>query len=613
MTLRAFILCAGFGTRLRPITEKIPKPLIPILGKPLLERIIRSLYRVDINEIGINVYYLREKMINFIKNSPFCGKVEIFSEKEILGTGGGLKNAEPFLKNSPFLVHNGDILSDFDLKELISDHFRKRPLATLLVLENSEEKKLFLDEEGNLIGVEGFLEPKKYYQKVAFSGIALYEPEFLNFLQRSFSSVVSAWIEAIKAGYTIKTLSLRGFWFDCGSLYSYFMAVKTLLRNWGEMVYFHPKAKSDNLEFQGFLSVETETTFEKGSFLRDVVVIAEKRRVSGKFEGGLLFEEIFIPLKENKEPFEEIGFGGSERKFFRLFNGNVLMKDEKSAEDFERTYQYGLLLRKKGIKVPEIRGADFKRGEIFFEDLGDISLYTWLKGKRDKTKILGVYKKVIEEVIKLHTLKIEEPKLFRVFDFEHFRWETRYFKEKFLEFLCGIKASKELEEEFDSLAKICDSFPKNLIHRDLQSQNIMIKGDVPYLIDYQGARIGPPGYDIASLLWDPYYRFGEEEREELLKFYIEKRMGIDRTFDKDIFLESLRFLRIQRHLQALAAYVNLSFFKGKSFFLKFIPQALSYLEEEVLEKDWPVLKRILLEAIDILKKKGFYAEMEKFS
>ncbi|MGC9017745.1 MAG: phosphotransferase, partial [Caldimicrobium sp.] len=166
---------------------------------------------------------------------------------------------------------------------------------------------------------------------------------------------------------------------------------------------------------------------------------------------------------------------------------------------------------------------------------------------------------------------------------------------------------------FDSLAKICDSFPKNLIHRDLQSQNIMIKGDVPYLIDYQGARIGPPGYDIASLLWDPYYRLEAEEREELLKFYIEKRMGIDRTFDKDIFLESLRFLRIQRHLQALAAYVNLSFFKGKSFFLKFIPQALSYLEEEVLEKDWPVLKRILLEAIDILKKKGFYAEMEKFS
>ncbi len=606
MKIRAFILAAGFGTRLKPITEKIPKPLVPILGRPLLERIIKNLRRAGIFEIALNVHHLGDKIREFLELSPSGGKVQVFYEREILGTGGGLKNAESFLRDSPFLVHNGDILTDFSLEALARFHFQERPLGTLLVLDNPGENRLFLDEEGNLLGVEGYLEPEKAFKRAGFAGIALYEPAFLNFLKQGFSSVVPSWIEALKAGFAIKTLSLSGIWFDCGSPEGYFKAVKTLLKKSGETAYFHPEARADDLEFQGFISVETETYFERGSFLKDLIVLAEKKSISGGYEGGILFEEEFIPVKEAlPKGYEEIGSGGSDRRFFRLYNGNVLMKEADPSEDFGRAYHYGLFLRERGINIPEIRGVDFERGELLFEDLGDVSLYTWLKARKDSSNILEMYKKVIEVMVRLHTLIPEEGLTLRVFDLEHFRWETRYFQEKFLEFFCGIRAEKELEAEFEKLAGICDGFPKNLIHRDFQSQNVMIKEGKPYLIDYQGARLGPPGYDVASLLWDPYFKLEDNLRGSLVVHYIKKRKETDKAFEEKIFLESLEYLRIQRHLQALSAYVNLSCFKGKDHFLKFIPQAFSYLEEEVEESKFPHLRETLFKCKERLLKKGF--------
>ncbi len=614
MKIRAFILSAGFGTRLKPITEKFPKPLIPILGKPLLQRIINKLYKAGILEIALNVHHFAEKILNFFEEVSFSGRIQTFYEREILGTGGGLKNAESFLKDAPFLVHNGDIFTDFEIKELLKAHFEERPIATLVVLDNPKENRLFLDEEGNLIGVEGYFEPEIYSKKAGFAGIALYEPEFLSFLERGFSSVVPFWIKALKSGRPIKTIPLSGFWFDCGTPEGYFNAIKTFLKKLGESAYFHPMARADELEFQGFVSVETETTFEKGTFLKNVIVLSEKGKLAGSFEGGILFEDKFIPVRA---PFqgekEEIGFGGSDRKFFRLFNGLILMKDSKDSNDFKRTYRYGLFLKEKGISVPEIKGADFEKKEILYEDLGDVSLYTWLKARKEPERILEMYKKVLVEMVKLHTLKVDNFQSFRPFDFEHFRWETKYFQEKFLEFFCEMKAKRGLEKEFDELARICDSFSKNLVHRDFQSQNVMIKDGKPYLIDYQGMRIGPSGYDLSSLLWDPYYQLRESLRKELLNFYIELRKKIEPYFEEGSLLESLPFLRVQRHLQALSAYVNLSIFKGKRYFLKFIPSCLSYLEEEVKALEFRCIRETVFEAKERLIKKGFYEELEEFS
>ena len=138
-----------------------------------------------------------------------------------------------------------------------------------------------------------------------------------------------------------------------------------------------------------------------------------------------------------------------------------------------------------------------------------------------------MYRKVLDIAVSIHTkatANVSECPMLqsRVFDYEHFSWETSYFMERFVEGIRGIKIKNiaALDDEFHRLAQKADSFPKTIIHRDFQSQNIMIHKGIPRLIDYQGARMGPSAYDVASILWDPYYRLKDNMREIFLEYYI---------------------------------------------------------------------------------------------
>jgi NDP-sugar pyrophosphorylase family protein len=146
--LSAFILAAGVGERLWPITDHIPKPLLPILGKPILQSILEKLSTLPINNIGINLHHKKESIEDWIKQSAFQKSVELFPENPVLGTGGALKNAEGFLKNGHFLVHNSDIFSDIDLGELIDFHLSSKNFVTLAVHDHPEFNKLEIDKEG---------------------------------------------------------------------------------------------------------------------------------------------------------------------------------------------------------------------------------------------------------------------------------------------------------------------------------------------------------------------------------------------------------------------------------------------------------------------------------
>src|SRR5512147_197754 len=106
--INCFILAAGYGERLRPITDHIPKPLLPVLGKPVLQSIIEKMLALDVDKIGINVHYKKEIIGDWIKASPFGSNIVLFPEEPILDTGGALKNASGFLNGGDFLVHNAD-------------------------------------------------------------------------------------------------------------------------------------------------------------------------------------------------------------------------------------------------------------------------------------------------------------------------------------------------------------------------------------------------------------------------------------------------------------------------------------------------------------------------
>src|SRR5208337_203387 len=123
---------------------------------------------------------------------------------------------------------------------------------------------------------------------------------------------------------------------------------------------------------------------------------------------------------------------------------------------------------------------------------------------------------------------------------------------------------------------------RTIVHRDFQSQNIMIgQPGTPCIIDYQGARMAPPAYDVASLLWDPYYHLDDAVRAHLLAYYVESMSAATgMRSGPDQFYESLLPCRLQRHMQALGAYGFLASVKGKKFFLKHVPEALRMLKEE---------------------------------
>ena len=128
MITQAFVLAAGLGTRLRPLTEELPKPLIPIFQKPLITFALDHLLGVGIESFVINTHHLSARLEKFFAEGAYEGRrVTLVHEREILGTGGGIKNVEHRLRAEPFLVYSGDIVTDIDLKPLLDELDRLPP------------------------------------------------------------------------------------------------------------------------------------------------------------------------------------------------------------------------------------------------------------------------------------------------------------------------------------------------------------------------------------------------------------------------------------------------------------------------------------------------------
>jgi NDP-sugar pyrophosphorylase family protein/aminoglycoside/choline kinase family phosphotransferase len=640
-TFKAFILAAGFGERLRPVTDRLPKPLLPILGKPVIEKVLDKVKRLSPAGIGMNAYYRWEMLRDWLQTSPYSGEVTFFQEEEILGTGGALRNAGSFLNNSLFLVHNSDILSDLSIEDLFEAHLQSRSIVTLAVHNHQEFNNVWIDGEGQLRGV-GKHAPgtEKGLRAVAFTGIAAYSPELLDFLPVGRSSVIDAWLGARRAGKRVGTVDFTGcHWTDIGTPEAYAASIFATLQQCGEVFHVDPAVECRELV------PGANTVIEKGCFiagkasLRDCIVLPGAIIPDGAvIADSLVGPGYVVPIHVSrtlpsalsaafmadllgdswrKHDISLIGAGGSDRNYYRLRDGEksvVLMVCRQNDPDLQRHLVYTDFFRKHSVPVPQLLSADefFLRSSaeagnvrcVLFEDLGDVSLYSWLKCRRSPETTETLYRKTLDVLSHLHSVvsgKISDCALLasRIFDYDHFRWETGYFCDRFVSGLLALALPEreELESEFDTLAKKADSFAKSIVHRDFQSQNIMVTGDdMPRIIDYQGARIGPPAYDLASLLWDPYHRLDDAMRQRLMDYYISlMKEGPAGAFDENAFRQSILPCRLQRHMQALGAYGFLSEVKGKTYFRKYIPQALDYLDEEAeaAGKEYPVLFRLM--------------------
>ena len=186
------IFAAGLGTRLKPLTDHMPKALVPVAGKPMLEHVILKLIASGFDEIVINVHHFAEQIIDFLKEKNNFGiKIWISDEtEELLDTGGGIKKASSLL-NEPFLVHNADILSNVDLKALYDFHIASENDATLLVSPRKTVRYLLFDQTNRLCGwinkdtlqtkPEGFIYEPEVQQEYAFGGIHIISPSLFKY------------------------------------------------------------------------------------------------------------------------------------------------------------------------------------------------------------------------------------------------------------------------------------------------------------------------------------------------------------------------------------------------------------------------------------------------
>jgi len=631
-SINAFIAAAGRGERLRPITNYIPKPLLPILGSPVIDRVLSSLMLLPVDVIGINIHHKSEMMKSWALASPHYAKIRLFTEDKLLGTGGGIKNAESLLGSSDFMVHNADVVTDIDLQHILNSHKSSGNLATLAVHNFEAFNNVWINSQGQLAGV-GRDVPAGLSggRLVAFTGIAVYRPEFLEFLPKGESSVVDAWLRAASKGLQIGCVDVSGSaWRDIGSPSSYAGAVRESLAHIGERFHIASAIDCSGLRLEDWAVLEKGckinkkakiarslilpgTSVEEGIELRDVIAgpdfsvnITQKQRAGDDYHypyNTLLLKDFF-----GDEPaVTQIGFGGSDRAYFRIRSSHwsaVLLKSSPDDPDLIRQTAYSGFFQRHNIPVPMLLAEDKGRGELLFEDLGDVSLYDWLKCRRTPGEVEQVYMKIMDILILLHTVAtghVSEcaPLMSRLFDYEHLRWETGYFLERFVKGLRGIETDisdgpmSGLGKELHKLAAEVAAADKTIVHRDLQSQNIMIvPGDIPRIIDYQGARMGPPAYDLASLLWDPYFEIRDEMRSRLLGYYLKgMQAGKNAGWTEDTVDRTLLLCRLQRHMQALGAYGFLARVKGKAYFLRHVPAALAYLRQEVsmVRPEYPAL------------------------
>jgi NDP-sugar pyrophosphorylase family protein len=241
--MKAMILAAGLGTRLRPLTDHRPKALVEIAGRPLLEITLSRLRDFGIRDVIINVHHFAGMVIEYLKaNSNFGMNIELSQEESLLDTGGGLKKAGHFfLDNSsaldePFLLHNVDVISTVDFRRMAQFHIENQALATLAVQDRQTSRYLLFDETRQLCGRRmGDRQPEmvrqaQQLQALAFTGIHVLSPRLLPMLpEEGAFSIIASYLRLAAQGERILAFRAdESYWRDLGSPGNVEQAVRDL-------------------------------------------------------------------------------------------------------------------------------------------------------------------------------------------------------------------------------------------------------------------------------------------------------------------------------------------------------------------------------------------------
>ncbi len=292
---------------------------------------------------------------------------------------------------------------------------------------------------------------------------------------------------------------------------------------------------------------------------------------------------------------ELAGQAASTRRFFRVSGAKksyILVEWDSGDEDWPRFLGIEARLSRTVPFLPKIHASDPLHGLILEEDLGDVTLRRFCLDHVGQSVIIAdAYRKVIDALTVWHRQDVTNCPYIasRAMDVETFLWETSYFaRHCVVEFFAKEELlTAEWENERRKMAEYAAGIPAVCMHRDFQSENILITDGHIRFVDYQGARLGPPHYDAASLIFDPYVDLGYGMIDDLVGYYLSKAEASSES-------GAFYVCAAQRLMQALGAYANLSLHKGKPRYREFISTALErlYYINDYLP-DYPTIKGVI--------------------
>ncbi|HEY6001130.1 MAG TPA: NDP-sugar synthase, partial [bacterium] len=231
---RAMVLAAGFGTRLRPLTNTTPKPLLPVANRPLLEYTFALLAGAGVREAIVNAHHLADELERGLRALDPSGlALHVSRERAILGTAGGLKRAESFLAGGTFLLLNGDFLVDVDLRRVLDFHVEMQATATMVLVPDADAGVLGVDPDGV---IRRFIAPRPADEPAdrlscGFTGIHVLEPEVFRLIppNRPWEINRQAYPDLLKRGGRVCGFVHRGYWREAGSPAGYLAANREVL------------------------------------------------------------------------------------------------------------------------------------------------------------------------------------------------------------------------------------------------------------------------------------------------------------------------------------------------------------------------------------------------
>jgi mannose-1-phosphate guanylyltransferase len=218
--MRAMVLAAGLGTRLRPLTNSRPKALVEVGGRSLLEITLSRLKSFDVRDVIVNVHHFPDMIVEYLKaNENFGMHIEISREEVLLDTGGGLKKAGWFFRNNsdePFILHNVDVITDIDLHRMLEFHQKHQPLATVAMQKRKTSRYLLFDAEGRLCGKSPTPDPR--FQSLGFSGIHVISPRLVSMMpSEEVFSIITCYVDLAARGEKILAFPADEYsWKDMG-------------------------------------------------------------------------------------------------------------------------------------------------------------------------------------------------------------------------------------------------------------------------------------------------------------------------------------------------------------------------------------------------------------